>query len=322
MLTYSVAIRTLGTSGDALRRELESIRRQSVKPERVLIYIAEGYPTPDFTIGEEEYVVSPKGMATQRLRNYDEVESDVIFLLDDDVELAPDCAEKMLAAMEAHGADAIGADSFRTHLLPLKAKVKAALANMVMPHHSRKWAFRIHSNGSFSYNGNPAPRYYPSQSCAGPAFMIKKDAYKKYRLEDEAWLDLLGYPYGEDFVMTYKIYRNGGRLGVAYDAGCEHLDAGSASGAMRGSGNRIFMRTQGMAATWHRALYSCAASGRKKCLAAAAFGGKMLWQFGGMLLLSAATFSPAPVMQFIRGLKSGLKFVNTPRHKSLHPYAV
>ena len=99
MLTYSIAIRTLGASGEVFREELLSITRQTIQPEWVLIYIAEGYSRPEYTIGREEYVWVKKGMVAQRILPYDEITSDVVFLLDDDVRLAPDSAERMLKAM-------------------------------------------------------------------------------------------------------------------------------------------------------------------------------------------------------------------------------
>ena len=92
--SYSIAIRTLGTAGEIFRRELESICAQTVPPERVLVYLAEGYTRPDFTVGREEYVWVKKGMMTQRVLQYDEVSSDCILFLDDDILLAPDSAEK------------------------------------------------------------------------------------------------------------------------------------------------------------------------------------------------------------------------------------
>ena len=54
MLTYSVVIRTLGTSGKLFRKELLSIAAQTVQPDRVLVYIAEGYARPTFTVDREE----------------------------------------------------------------------------------------------------------------------------------------------------------------------------------------------------------------------------------------------------------------------------
>ena len=59
--SYSIAIRTLGTTGEMFRKELESLYAQTVQPERVVSYIAEGYKRPGFTVGKEEYVRVPKG---------------------------------------------------------------------------------------------------------------------------------------------------------------------------------------------------------------------------------------------------------------------
>ena len=74
--SYSVAIRTLGTAGDKYKRELESIAAQTVQPERVVVYLAEGYERPAFTVGKEDYVVVKKGMVAQRALPYDEIQSD------------------------------------------------------------------------------------------------------------------------------------------------------------------------------------------------------------------------------------------------------
>ena len=73
--------------GEKFRKELESICTQTVQPERVLVYIAEGYPRPEFTVGKEEYVWVSKGMISQRVFKYDDVSSDCIMILDDDVQL-------------------------------------------------------------------------------------------------------------------------------------------------------------------------------------------------------------------------------------------
>ena len=88
VLTYSIAIRTLGTSGDKFIKELRSIVSQTVQPEKVVVYIAEGYSRPEVTVGKEEYVWVKKGMMTQRALPYDEISSDCILMLDDDVRLA------------------------------------------------------------------------------------------------------------------------------------------------------------------------------------------------------------------------------------------
>lgn len=111
-MNYSVAIRTLGTNPELLKRELESIFRQTILPEKVIVYIAEGYKRPSFQIADEEYIWVRKGMVAQRALRYEEIESPYILLLDDDVELSPASAEKMLNAMLTYKADCVGADVF------------------------------------------------------------------------------------------------------------------------------------------------------------------------------------------------------------------
>ena len=96
-----------------------------------------------------------KGMMSQRLRHYDQIESDCILMLDDDVSLQPESVAKMLAALEENEADCVGADTFRTHEMPLSMKIYAALPNLVFLHRDDGWAFKIKTNGSFSYSRKP-----------------------------------------------------------------------------------------------------------------------------------------------------------------------
>lgn len=319
--TYSIAIRTLGTAGEKFRKELESICAQTVQPERVMVYIAEGYDRPDFTVGKEEYVWVKKGMMAQRVLRYDEIPSECILMLDDDVLLAPDAAEKMLRFMVEHRADCIGADVFRNHATPLKTKVYAALTNLVFPHWSQKWAFKINRNGSFSYNANPKKSFYWSQSCGGPAAMWKKDAFLRLHLEEELWLDRLGFPYGEDALMTYKLHVNHGRLGVLYDSGITNLDAQSSSSAFRKDATYFYVRTKAMFMVWWR---TCFKTGKDtawtRSLSATAFSLKALWLILVMAAAAIAKRDLKVLSSYFRGLRDGWTDVHSPEFRALPPY--
>ena len=39
---YNVAIRTVGKAGDKYVKEIESLKAQTVAPDRIVVYIAEG----------------------------------------------------------------------------------------------------------------------------------------------------------------------------------------------------------------------------------------------------------------------------------------
>ncbi len=321
MLSYSIAIRTLGTSGNALREELMSVGRQTVPPEQVLIYLAEGYARPEFQIGDERYVRVRKGMMAQRILPYDEIESDCILMLDDDVRLAPDSAERLLRAMEESGADCVGADVFQNHLMPLKQKIYAVLANLVFPHRSRTWAFKMHRNGSFSYNGHPCRSYYRSQTCGGPAALWRKEAFLQLHLEDELWLDDLGFAYGEDALVSYKLYCNGGHLGICYDSGIENLDARTDSNRYRKSPQRFRIRSQAQLMTWWR---SCYRNGTdtvlSRFLSASAFILKALWLTLVLTFCSLIWLSPKALSEHLKGLRDGWKAVHSPEFGRLPHY--
>lgn len=323
LLSYSIAIRTLGTAGDKFRRELESIAAQTIQPEKVVVYIAEGYERPGFTVGKEEYVWVRKGMVAQRALRYDEIGSNAILMVDDDVLLAPDSAEKMLKAMADHNADCIGADVFQNHRMPFKVKLYAALTNLVLPHRSDRWAFKVHHNVSFSYNWNPEPRCYQSQSCGGPAMLWRKEAFLKLGVEDELWLDALEFAYGDDQLVTYKLHLNTGKLGVLYDAGITHLDAQSSSAGFKKSAAYIYTRTKASYMIWYRSIYR---NGRdtvcSRVISAAAFCLKSLWLAFVMSGVSVVKFDVHVISSYFKGLRDGRKTVRTDGFKSLRPYCL
>ena len=55
-MQYSAVIRTLGKAGKAYQTTLDSLMQQTIKPSSVVVYIADGYPIPNETIGIEKYV--------------------------------------------------------------------------------------------------------------------------------------------------------------------------------------------------------------------------------------------------------------------------
>lgn len=320
-LTYSVAIRTLGTSGEKFRRELVSIQRQTVQPERVVVYIAEGYARPDYTVGQEEYVWVRRGMMAQRALRYDEIDSDCILLLDDDVELSNDSAARLLQALTTYQADCVGADTFQNHRMTTKEKMWAAITNLVFPHWSKTWAFKMHRNGSFSYNNHPTKSFYLSQTCAGPASLWRKSALRALHFEDELWLDRLGFPYGEDALLSYKAHKNGMRMGVLYDAGIENLDAGTSSQSFRQGNRRMYVRSFASFAIWWRTCFRPGdTSGSQQLLAAACFAAKALW-----LLMGAAVITPFrhhTLTQYIGGMTDAWRYVHSAEFRSLPAYVL
>ena len=317
-MKYSIAIRTLGTSGEKFVRELESIKQQTVQPEKVVIYIAEGYPRPEYTIGKEEYVWVKKGMMRQRVLRYDEIDSPLILLLDDDVELEPDSAEKMIEALANNNLDCLAAVTFRNYKIPFKKKFYIALTNLVFPHWSDTWSVIIHSNGSFSYNNHPVKDVYLSQSASGPAALWRKQTFLNLHLEDELWLDNLRFAFGEDVLMFNKLYKNGFRLGAHYSCGIKHLNAQSSSAAFKGNKQRFHTRSLASFLIWYRTCYNLnALPWWRKVWAVISYVVKFLWLLFIHLGSSVHFHSFRVVTNYVLGVIDGLKMIKSKEFKQI-----
>ena len=317
--TYSVAIRTLGTNPKVLKQELESIVRQTIQPQKVIIFIAKGYERPKTQIGKEEYVWVKKGMVAQRALDYQENESDVILMLDDDVELAPDSAEKMLKAMEEHSADCVAADTFKNQEMTLREKIKTFISNGIYARRNDGWAFKILRNGSFSFNGNPSDGFYWTETFAGPCWMVKKDVLKAVHLEDELWLDRMGFSYGDDAVESYKLFLNGYKSGVLYESGVKNLDAKTSSGVYHKNDKKFYTRSFGIFAIWWRMIYT---SRDKRWLSASLFALKAWWQLNLHILFGIVKLNAQIPYNYMKGLKDGWNFVHSDEYKAIPPYII
>ena len=322
-MSYSVAIRTLGANKSQLKELIQDLFDQTVKPDKILIFIAENYPIPNFRVENEAYICVKKGMMKQRLLPYEDVSSEFLLMLDDDVKMQPDSVEKLLEAMVKHNADLVGADTFQNHRLPIRAKIWATITNLVFPHFSQKWAFKIHLNGSFSYLNDPRDSFYWSQSCAGNVMLWKKTSYDALKMQDELWLDGFPFAYGDDMLETCKVYKNGMKLGVVFNSGIKHLDCKSASVLYHNSSDKIKTRTMAQLAVWWRTCFRPGGSGFfTQFFTACAFLVKISWLFCGFLTLSLVKFDFSYISYFVNGLFEGWKFVHSKAFTSLPPYVI
>lgn len=318
---YSIAIRTLGTSGDKFVRLLDSIVTQTIKPEKVIIYIAEGYKKPTYSIGIEEYVEVKKGMVAQRALNYDEINNDYILMLDDDVELAPNSVELLLNAIIQNQADCVAADTFKNHKMSLVKKLYNAFTNLTFPHYSKNWAFKIITNGSSSYNNNPQNCFYLSQSAAGPASLWKKSTFIQMAMKDELWLDNLGFAYGEDAVMFNKLYKNGKKLGILYNANISHLDGKSNSANYHKDITKFYIRSKASFILWYRICYNLKSSNYfRKTYSFISFFIKLIWLIPIHLIASIKLRSIKVFYNYTKGIYDGIKYVNSEEYRKIPNY--
>ena len=228
-MEYCVAIRTLGTAGEKYQILLDSLNRQTIKPNKILVYIPYGYELPKETIGREEYVRCPKGMITQRSLPFDEIDTEYILFCDDDLWLADDFVEVLYKGLLENNGDCIAPDVFQIQEMSAIGKIKKAISGYAFPRKDDGWAFKIMRNASYTYNANPSHDILPSESAAFACMFIKKAAYKAIHYEDERWMEDFGYALGDDLLFFNKLYIMGYKTLVRYHAGIKHLDAGGSS---------------------------------------------------------------------------------------------
>lgn len=320
---YSVAIRTLGLAGDKYQQELDSIKNQSIKPEKVIVYLAEGYEPPKETIGIEEIVYVKKGMVAQRALEYREIDSPFILLLDDDVFLEEDSVEKLALGLIDCGGDCIAADTFRNHEMSFVSKVRAIITNWAIPFYSKKWAIKVQYTGSFFYNNKPNKDVYLAQSAAGPCSLWNKRALLGIHFHDEVWLDQLGFSYGDDLLFFYKLFVNGGKLLFHYNSGAVHLDSRSSRGSYLRDPEKLRKRARAWFLLWWRTDFD-----RKgllfprRMMSFLEFIIKIIYSMFIHLIVSIFSFSLKPVEYYILGNIDAIRYVNTDEYKNVPDFKV
>ena len=175
MLEYSVVIRTLGKAGDKYQELLASLEAQTIKPIKVLVYIAKGFPLPKETRGIERYIFVDKGMVAQRALPYNEVDTEYILFLDDDVYLPQDAVSCLYNELQQHNANVISPCTFPNHKQSAISKVVKAITGKEIPLlNNNRWSYKVLRTTGFAYNNNPAKSVYESQTNAGPCFFCRK----------------------------------------------------------------------------------------------------------------------------------------------------
>lgn len=266
MISYSVAIRTMGTAGEKYEKLLKAVQSQTIQPEKIIVVLPEGYTPPEAQLGIEEFVYSKKGMVYQRIVALDYITSDYILFCDDDVEPEPRFVEKLSDSLQNEGyACATGPllDFFPPN------GVKEFLASILGFHcvmlHGRKSNYvRILGTGGWSYNRSietDAHKIYDTQSLAWTCFFVNAKAMRDIHLEDELWLEQNGYAAYDDQVMFYKLFLNGYKICVVSDAVYLHHDGRTSKKNLKTE--PIYAAAFAHYVFWHRFLYS-QAKGLKK----------------------------------------------------------
>lgn len=258
-LSYSVAIRTLGTAGEKYQRLLDSIAKQTIRPEKIVVVLPEGYALPHEQMGTEQFVYCKKGMVIQRLEALKYIDSKYTIFCDDDIEFGSDFVEKLLEPMERYDysctlgplIELFNPDNFKY----LIASLLGAGCTMIKGR-DKQYA-RVLRTGGCSHNkkvDTTRHKIYDTDSFAWACFCIKTEVFRKIRLEDENWIDRTGYAAFDDQTMAYKLRVNGYRIGVVSDALFIHNDGKTSMTNIKLE--PIYAHAFNHYVFWHRFLYS------------------------------------------------------------------
>ena len=312
-MKYTAVIRTLGTAGEKYQRLLNSLVAQTVQPDAILVYIAEGYSLPQETIGKEYYIYVKKGMVAQRALLYLEVETEYILFLDDDVYLASDSVEILYRQLKEKRGDVISPDVFHNATRSQKSELMMTISGRMRARRCDKtWGYKILRTGGYSYNIHPQDVML-SQTNAGPCFFCKKEDFLRIHFEEELWMDQQKYALGDDQVMFYKMYLKGLRVLTSYNSGIIHLDAGSTMQSEDKVRNLIYSDFRFKTIFWHRFIWQCEKSLLLKLWSIVC----IIYTFGFALGISILK-GEWKIFQLKRdAIKDGIAFIHSESYKKL-----
>jgi glycosyltransferase involved in cell wall biosynthesis len=289
---------------------------RKIPPQKIIAYIPNGYNIPQFPNSEQiEWVRSPKGMVTQRSLSFEEVTTDWILFLDDDVYLPTDGVEKLFEGISQYDGDAI---TFANRKKSKGTIIKRIFAG-VRPHRSNVWGIIVRKGGRFSYNIAPPRSVMRTQSGYGPCGLVKKSVYQAIHFEDERWQESIsGYCLGDDQLFYNKMHLMGYKVLVHYDSGITHLDASS---TCKKADRLVYQKNVAqLFLVWHRSSYHVASRYFDKISRVAAYFGIQLLTLMIGVVKSVCSLKFYQVTDHIRGIIDGYKFTKTEQYKNLPPF--
>lgn len=318
---YTAVIRTLGTAGEKYQILLDSLCKQTIQPDAILVYIPEGYLLPKETCGKEVYIRCSKGMIHQRSLPFNEVKTDWILFCDDDISLAKDSVERLWQGVcTDRNSTCISPDVFPNSEASFIKKIQNGLG-FTLPHYKKAWAFIVRKSGHYSYNNIKREKrsvVLRSQSAAGPCCLIHKETYKAIHFEDERFLDDFKYPLGEDCLFYYKLYRMGFNPLVHYNAGVVHLDAGSSH--VKDQKERLKLSNASLYVVWHRCLFSTTKRSIEKIRYGLCYWTTVVLTVVYMIFTGLLSLKICKPIWYLSGIIYGIRYTHSKKYKELPLY--
>lgn len=321
--SYSVAIRTIGKTTEKYLKLLDSIKRQVIQPEKIIIVIPYGCEQPERYLGNEEYHYSKKGMITQRLAAVEYIQSDYILFCDDDVEFSEHFVENLLETSEETGMDCL-AGPLLEFFPPRNLKYLFASllgSTCVMQFRKENQYVRLLKSGGWSYNWDidtSEHRVYYTDSFPWTCFLVKKGAVDSIHFEDELWAEKFGYAAYDDQIFAAKLKINHYKSCIVSDAAYLHNDGKTSTAGQ--SKNVVYARAFNRRVYWHRFIYSTAESTSSRFISALCFYySAYISTVYDFALLLAKKKSWEVVCASLNGYKDAGQFTRSEEYRAMNP---
>lgn len=325
MISFSIAIRTLGRAGAKYQKLLDSIAQSEIQPEKVVVVLPESYSKPKERLGYEEFVYCPKSMVGQRLEALKYIDSEYTLFLDDDISFPPDFISKIAQPLIQKMYDCSTGPLF-SFFPASRAGVLAGTvtASVAVSLFHRDMYVKILRSGGWSYHtfNTEEERYYPTESFAWTCFLIRTQTMRNLSMEDEIrWLEKNEYAYGDDRVMAYKLVKRGYRACIVSNALYDHNDAKTSTSPAEISNIKpYYCRGFFQIVFWHRFIQKTEQSKMLKFVNFLCIAYWTISTFCYQLLKAVLTRGYWPLFHaFMQGIKDGIRYVRSEEYKRLMP---
>lgn len=271
-LSYSVVIRTLGDAGLKYKALLDSIAKQTIQPEEIIVAIPEGYEL-DYTLGSERIIRSKKGMVSQRAEGILAAESDYILVVDDDIEFAPTMIQELYDYMVQNNLNAClpmeginnNSDANTINLkYPLKTRIRGGFTGqMFTSRRKSKYldVLTMAAGHKVYINSNNLDTCYLCTTACFQCFFIDTKLAKAAHYEEETWLQegsFTSYSAYDEPVFFSKLNKIGLKMAYALRVRYKHLDAGAghrSTDKFHEKSLRYFSIARNRTIYWYRFVY-------------------------------------------------------------------
>lgn len=271
-LSYSVVIRTLGDAGLKYKALLDSIAKQTIQPEEVIVAIPEGCEL-DYMLGTERVIYMKKGMVSQRAEGILAANSDYILVVDDDVEFGPAMIQELYNYMAANNLNCClpmegvnnNLDANTINLkYPLATRIRSGFTGQMFTSRRKSKYLDIltlAAGHKVYINSNNLDTCYLCTTACFQCFFIETKWAKAAHYEEETWLEegsYTSYSGYDEPVFFSKLNKHGLRMAYALRTRYRHLDAGAGhktKSKLEDKSLRYFSIARNRTVYWYRFIY-------------------------------------------------------------------